>query len=136
MASSDEVLPDEVTHYRDTDISFSPNIISGGNITYLVAEGFSVSLLPKYVGKQYLDNTSSEDKKLDGYFISDLNVSFTPKAPKLKDLNLTLLVNNIFNKEYESNGYTYSYIYGEKITENFVFPQAGINFLAGVRVRF
>ncbi len=136
VASSDEVLPDEVTQYQDTDISFSPKVIAGGNITYAPVQGLSLSLLPKYVGKQYLDNTSSEDKKLDGYFISDLNVSFTPKAEKLKDLNFTLLVNNIFNKEYESNGYTYSYIYGSKITENFVFPQAGINFLAGVRVRF
>ncbi|MBX2951950.1 MAG: TonB-dependent receptor [Leadbetterella sp.] len=128
--------PDEVTHYKDTDISFSPNVISGGNITYTVAKGLNISLLPKYVGKQYLDNTSSENKKLDGYFVSDLNVSYTPRAAKLKDLNFTLLVNNIFNKEYESNGYTYSYIYGDKVTENFVFPQAGINVLAGVRVRF
>lgn len=136
VASSDEVLPDEVTNYKDTDISFSPCVISGGNVTYAVARGFSVSLLPKYVGKQYLDNTSSEDKKLEGYFVSDLNLSFTPKAEKLKDLNFTLLVNNIFNKQYESNGYTYSYIYGSKITENFVFPQAGTNFLLGARVRF
>lgn len=128
--------PDEVTPYKDTDISFSPNVISGGNITYTIAKGLNIALLPKYVGKQYLDNTSSDDKKLDGYFISDLNVSYTPKAEKLKDLNFTLLVNNIFNKEYESNGYTYSYIYGGKVTENFVFPQAGINFLAGMRVRF
>lgn len=136
VASSDDVSPDEVTNYKDTDISFSPNIISGGNITYAITKGLSVSLLPKYVGKQFLDNTESENKKLDGYFISDLNLSFTPKAEKLKDLNFTLLVNNIFNKKYESNGYTYSYIYGTKITENFVFPQAGTNFLLGARVRF
>lgn len=135
VASSDGT-PDEVTQYQDTDISFSPNVISGGSITYTVVQGLNIALLPKYVGKQYLDNTSSEDKKLDGYFVSDLNVSYTPKTEKLKDLNFTLLVNNIFNKEYESNGYTYSYIYGGKVTENFVFPQAGINFLAGVRVRF
>ena len=135
VASADGT-PDEVTQYTDTDISFSPRVIAGGSIAYTVAKGLSIALLPKYVGKQYLDNTSSEDKKLDGYFVSDLNVSYTPKAEKLKDLNFTLLVNNIFNKDYESNGYTYSYIYGGKITENFVFPQAGINFLAGVRVRF
>jgi iron complex outermembrane recepter protein len=51
-------------------------------------------------------------------------------------LNLSLLINNIFNHEYESNGYTYSYLYEGKITENFVFPQAGVNFLAGMRLRF
>ncbi len=135
VAASDGT-PDEVTDYRDTDISFSPNIIGGGRVSYLITEGLEVSLLPKYVGKQYLDNTSSDEKKLDAFFVNDLHFSYTPKNIKLKDLNFTLLVNNVFNERYESNGYTYSYIYGGKVTENFVFPQAGTNFLLGMRVRF
>lgn len=126
---------DEVTQYQNTDISFSPSVIAGGNLTYQAGKGLELSLLPKFVGKQFLDNTQSEDKMLDGYFLSDLSVSFTPQNVRLKDLNFTLLVNNLFNKQYESNGYTYSYIYGSKVTENFVFPQAGINFLAGLRIR-
>lgn len=134
VASSDGT-PDEVNLLKNTDISFSPNIVSGASLTYHVSKTLDLTLLPKYVGKQYLDNTSSNDKKLNGYFVTDFNASFTPKAAKLKDLNLTLMVNNIFNKMYSSNGYTYSYIYGGKVTENFVFPQAGTNFLLGLRVR-
>jgi iron complex outermembrane receptor protein len=94
-------------------------------------KGLDITLLPKYVSKQYLDNTSSEDKKLDAYLVNDLQVAYTWKSAVF-----TLLVNNLLNEKYESNGYTYSYIYGGKVTENFVFPQAGTNVLAGVKLRF
>jgi iron complex outermembrane receptor protein len=54
----------------------------------------------------------------------------------VKELNFSLLVNNVFNHTYESNGYTYSYQAGGVITENFLYPQAGINLLSAVRIRF
>jgi iron complex outermembrane receptor protein len=108
----------------------------GGSLNFNPTKTLEVSLLPKYVGSQYLDNTSSENKKLDAFFVNDLRIGFTPKTKAFKDLNFSILINNIFNHAYESNGYTYSYLYEGKITENFVFPQAGINFLAGMRLRF
>ncbi|HLO45258.1 MAG TPA: TonB-dependent receptor [Leadbetterella sp.] len=128
--------PDEVNKLTDTDISFSPNLIMGGSLNFHPCKTLEISLLPKYVGSQFLDNTSSVSKKLDAFFVNDLRIGFTPKTKAFKDLNFSLLINNIFNHEYESNGYTYSYLYEGKITENFVFPQAGINFLAGMRLRF
>jgi iron complex outermembrane recepter protein len=128
--------PDGISKLSNTDISFSPNVILGGSLNFHPTKTLEISLLPKFVGDQYLDNTSSEDKKLDAFFVNDLRIGFTPKTKAFKDLNFSLLINNIFNHEYESNGYTYSYIYADKITENFVFPQAGINFLAGMRLRF
>jgi iron complex outermembrane receptor protein len=137
-----EVVPsydeskDEVNALKNTDISFSPNVIMGGSINFHPVKSLEISLLPKYVGSQFLDNTSSADRQLDAFFVNDLRIGFTPQIKALKELNFSLLVNNIFNHVYESNGYTYSYLYGGKITENFVFPQAGINFLAGIRLRF
>ena len=128
--------PEEVNKLTDTDISFSPNIIMGGSFNFQPNKTLEISLLPKYVGSQFLDNTSSVGKQLDAFFVNDLRIAFTPKTKVFKELNFSLLINNIFNHEYESNGYTYSYLYGGKITENFVFPQAGINFLAGMRLRF
>jgi iron complex outermembrane recepter protein len=128
--------PDEVNNLTDTDISFSPNVIMGGSLNFHPCKTLEISLLPKYVGSQFLDNTSSDNKKLDAFFVNDLRIGFTPKTKAFKDLNFSLLINNIFNHEYESNGYTYSYLYEGKITENFVFPQAGVNFLAGMRLRF
>jgi iron complex outermembrane receptor protein len=47
-----------------------------------------------------------------------------------------LLLNNVLNASYSSNGYTYSYLYeGNMTTENFQYPQAGFNFLLGLSVR-
>ena len=120
----------------NTNISFSPNTIIGSQILYNPLKNLELGFLSKYVGKQYLDNTSNENRKLNAYFTNDLRAIYTLKGKFLKEVNFSLLVNNIFNHEYESNGYTYSYLYGGKITENFVFPQAGTNFLAGVRLRF
>ncbi|OYU66220.1 MAG: TonB-dependent receptor [Cytophagaceae bacterium BCCC1] len=135
VPSYDEA-PEEVNMLTHTDISFSPNVIMGGSLNFLPIKTLEISLLPKYVGSQFLDNTSSGARKLDAFFVNDLRIGFTPKTKLFKELNFSLLINNIFNHEYESNGYTYSYLYGGKITENFVFPQAGINFLTGMRLRF
>ncbi len=126
-----------IKNYAETDISFSPNIIAGGQISYFPLQNVEISLQPKYVGKQFLDNTSSENKKLDGYFLTDCRIIFNPKINKIKDLSISLLVNNIFNKLYESNGYTYSYVYDKSLSvNNFYYPQAGTNALMGVGFRF
>lgn len=129
-------LPNEVNSLKNTDISFSPNVISGGSISFLPTKKIEISLMPKYVGKQFLDNTSSENKKLDAYFVNDLRFSYHLKTKTIKEIDFSILINNLFNKKFESNGYTYSYLTDIKIVENFVFPQAGTNVLAGFRVRF
>ncbi|MBP6619047.1 MAG: TonB-dependent receptor [Leadbetterella sp.] len=128
--------PELVNNLEDTDISFSPKVIMGGSLNFHPVKSLEISLLPKYVSSQFLDNTSSNDRQLDAFFVNDLRIGFTPQIQALKELNFSLMVNNILNHKYESNGYTYSYLYGGRITENFVFPQAGINFLAGMRLRF
>ncbi len=127
--------PNLVTSYNNTDISFSPSLISGGQISFFPHKSLEISLLPKYVGKQYLDNTSSEARKLDPYFTQDLRLIYTPSTKRFKAISVSVLVNNMFNAIYESNGYTYSYISGQRVDENFVFPQAGINFLAGIKLK-
>lgn len=136
IPSSDGETPDEVNNFQDTDIAFSPNIIAGGSIRFTPIEGLELALLPKYVGKQFLDNTSDDNRSLDAFFVNDLRVNYSLKPKGFKNMTLSLLVNNLFNTQYESNGYTYSYIYFGKVTENFVYPQAGTNFLAALKVRF
>ena len=97
--------------------------------------------MTKYVSKQFMDNTSDDDRSLNAFFVNDIRASYTikPKAerrPLFKEFSFSLLVNNIFNHLYESNGYTYSYIYDKQVTtENFYYPQAGTNFLLAVKVR-
>ncbi|MBB6001681.1 iron complex outermembrane receptor protein [Arcicella rosea] len=120
-----------------TDIAFSPNVIVGSQILFTPAKGLELGLLSKYVGKQYLDNTANENRKLDAYFTNDFRAIYTIKGKTLREVNFTFLVNNLFNTLYESNGYTYSYISeGTVYTENFYYPQAGTNVMAGISLKF
>jgi iron complex outermembrane receptor protein len=89
------------------------------------------------VGDQYLDNSSSPDKQLDAFFVNDIRLNYLFKTKLIREIGFTLAINNVFNEQYESNGYTYGYIYGGKrITENFYYPQAGTNLLAGISLKF
>ena len=127
----------ETRQYSQTDISFSPNVISGSQLLFTPAKGLELGLLSKYVGKQYLDNTASENRKLNPYFTNDIRVIYTLKPKFAQEIVFTLLLNNVLNEKYESNGYTYGYISeGKVIADNAYYPQAGRNFLAGIRVRF
>jgi iron complex outermembrane recepter protein len=128
--------PEKKNKFSKTDISFSPKLIAGNSLIFLPIKNLEISILSKYVSKQYLDNTQSESKKLDAFFVNDMRFSYTIKTEYVKEINFSLLVNNVFNHQYESNGYTYSYISGSVITENFMFPQAGINILAAIKLRF
>ncbi|MFC5412305.1 TonB-dependent receptor [Larkinella bovis] len=126
-----------VNRYTNTDIAFAPNTIVGSQLLYTPVKGLELGLLSKYVGKQYMDNTSSENRKLDAYFVNDLRFIYTVKPKGMNEIAFSLLLNNVLGELYESNGYTYSYIAeGKTVTENFYYPQAGRNFLAGVRIRF
>lgn len=126
-----------VTTYNNTDISFSPSVIAGSAFMYAPVKGFEVALLTKYVGKQYLDNTTSENRKIDGYMTNDLRVSYSWYPSFMREVSLSLLASNIFNEMYSSNGYTYGYMGGTtEYRQNFYYPQAGRNYLLMLALRF
>lgn len=134
-AAFDEFNVVEIQH-EDTDISFSPNVVVGNSLAYSKG-GFTTELLTKYVGKQYLDNTSNDNRAIDPYLTNDLRFSYQTRLGEIKYLELSLLINNILDEEYSSNGYTWGYYYGQDLyQQNNYYPQAGTNFLAGVTVRF
>lgn len=121
-----------VINHGNTDIAYSPSVIYGSTLTYTLG-AFEASLLRKFVGKQYLDNTSDDARSLKAYSTHDIRLKYTMK----KGPAFTLLLNNVLNEMYSSNGYTYSYRYGgATTTENFYYPQAGFNFLLGASIRF
>ena len=124
--------------YADTDISFSPNVIGGSSLTWRLARNFDVTALSKYVGKQFLDNTSNDSRMIDAYFINDLRLSYSIKPSWMREIGISLLVNNIFDVKYASNGYTYGYLSGlqEAHRQNYYYPQAGRNFMAMVALKF
>jgi iron complex outermembrane receptor protein len=120
----------------NTDLSFSPSITAGSVITWKPVLQLSFSLNSKYVGKQYIDNTSSDERSLKGYFVNSLAASYTLKTKVFEEIGLTLAVNNLFSARYESSAWVYPYYLGGIYNEyNGYFPQALINFLVGISVK-
>ena len=127
-----------------TNISFSPEVVASNAFIYSPKENLSASLLSKYVGDQYMGNTDTAISKLDAYFVNDLNVTYqwSPKSV-FSYVVVSALVNNIFDKEYVSNGYYYTYdddwsVPGQLTTIEGAgyYPQATRNFLVGLTLKF
>ncbi len=119
----------EITH-TNSDLAFSPNIIGSAAVSYEPLKNLFFTLTSKYVGKQFLDNTSNDYRSLDAYFISHLRADYSFETKVFKEIKVGVAVNNIFNHFYANNGYTYGwYAGGAYARENFMYPQAGINFL-------
>ncbi len=122
--------------YINTDISFSPSVIASNVLNFKASPLINFALSTKYIGKQFLDNTMNEKRTIPPYTFTNLRVEATPKISFTKSMSINLQLNNLFNTLYSSNGYSYSYKYGNLITENFLYPQAGINFMIGVNAKF
>lgn len=124
--------------HEDTDIAYSPSVVAGSIISFDATNNLSIELMTKYVGKQYLDNTSNDDRAIDTYLTNDIRIAYNFNTDFAKNLQLSLLVNNVLNEEYSSNGYTWGYYYGPTnlYQQNNYYPQAGRNFLAAVSMRF
>ena len=146
--------------HKNTDLAFSPNIIAGLELAYDVfkdriserPQSLTLSLLGKYVSKQYLDNTSNENTVLDPYFFSDFNLHFATEMAFFEEISINLLIRNLFNQQFSSNGWTYRYLSaaydgrpddpytrlesGDTYNLTGFFPQASTNFLFGLGLKF
>ena len=133
----------QVINLGDTDISFSPELISSLNVSYTPKQNLNINLLYKYVGEQFLSNTESSVSKLDSYMTTDINIIYKFESPKyFSEVIITAMINNIFNKKYVANGYYYTYddtwsVPGAVTTIEGTgyYPQAIRNFLFGVVLR-
>ena len=131
-------------NYGKTNISFSPSFVGSNAIIYKPSEKISLSLLSKYVGKQYMGNTDQPNSILESYFVNDINITYSLKPEKIfQSISINFLINNILNKEYISNGYYYTYddtwsVPGQIKTLDGAgyYPQATRNFLAGLVFEF
>ncbi len=128
----------------NTNIAFSPKVVAGNRLAFMPVNHFQISLYSKFVGEQYMANIDSDGSKLESYFVNDLNVSyeFRPKTI-FKSILVTALVNNIFDLKYVSNGYFYTFDddYSNPPAVTTIegagyYPQAGINFLVGLSLKF
>ena len=130
--------------FGKTNISFSPSFIASNSIIYIPKDNLSIRLLSKYVGMQYMGNTDAINSQLESYFVNDLNISYKINPKKIfKSIVISGLVNNIFDVEYISNGYYYTYddtwsTPGQIKTLDGAgyYPQATRNFLMGLTLKF
>ena len=133
-----------VQNLGDTNIAFSPSVVFNNRLTVLPFKNAQFTLLSKFVGEQFMGNIDSNVSKLKSYSTTDINVSYEIKPKKVfESIGLSLLLNNIFNQKYVSNGYFYTFDddYSNPNTITTIegagyYPQAEFNFLLGLTLKF
>ena len=142
---------EEILH-QNTDLAFSPNIIWSSKFLYNHNDNISLGFISKYVGKQYIDNTSSDGRNLDDYLTSNLQLDYNFKSKIFKTIKMSVLINNIFDNEYISNAWLYRFIsegFDPRESDHYItkgvdnrfnmagyFPQATRNYLFGLTLEF
>lgn len=133
----DSWLEQSEQEYKNTDISFSPGLILNNSFELIPFKGFRINLLSSYVGKQFIDNTSTESRSLDAYLVNNIRLNYAIETKLVKKIEFLVSLNNIFDEKYETNAWVYRYTTGGSEYEmNGYFPQAGFNFMAGINLKF
>ncbi|TWW01441.1 TonB-dependent receptor [Chitinophaga pinensis] len=123
--------------YNSTNIAFSPSFVGGYTLSARPVKNLEVSLIGKYVSRQYLDNSEVKERSLDGYYTNDLRFNYTIPQKLFKELGVQFMLNNIWNKKYSPNGWTYAFKEeGVEKSSNGYYPMAGTNFFAGINIAF
>jgi len=119
------------------DIAYSPSVIAGSDLGLKLTPAIKFHLISKLAGKQYFDNTMNRERMLDPYFFNNIMIDIEPETRHLNSATLQLLINNIFNTKYENNAYGGNWFEdGTEKSWSYYFPQAGINFILKVGLKF
>jgi iron complex outermembrane receptor protein len=139
---TDYITADDSYEYKsknlgDVDIAYSPSLISSCDLGFNFSEKLTVHLSAKYVGEQYFDNTMNRERMINPYVVNNFSVKYSPEIQKIKNIDIQLFINNMFNNKYENNAYGGNwYEDGRENTWAYYFPQAGINFLVKLGIGF
>ncbi len=127
----------QVANYLGTtSLAYSPDV-TAASLLSLHFNGYRLAMQSNFVDKQYIDNTESEDRKIDSYFVSNLQLSKQFKVKQANTLVFYMTVNNIFNTMYSANAWSYSYYSGGSRSQELgYYPQAGTNVMMGLTLRF
>jgi iron complex outermembrane recepter protein len=127
----------DIVILKNKAISFSPSVIASSVLEFGPFKNFHLGINTKYVGKQYIDNTQNSERMLNSYFIQNLSSSYIIKNKIFKELIVQFMVNNLFGEKYETNAWVYKYNEGgsQHVLDGY-FPQAGINFMFKIGVKF
>ncbi len=120
-------------HYDNTTMLMSPSVISsiGTSVRpfafYAPLSDLEFRFDGKFVGKQYWDNTQSDDRSLPAYFVADASLSKAFKIKGDSTFSLGLYVNNLFNNMYCADAWVARYYFEAEKTysqDEGLFPQA------------
>lgn len=139
----------DTVSYQNSTLSFSPSIIGSsifefkpfkqwdGARTKNRIDNLSISFISKYVGEQFVDNTQSDEIKLDAYFVHDLRINYSLRLKPFREIAVFGSVYNLFNNLYSANAWAYRYSSGGEFQQDMgYYPQATTNFLLGVNIKF
>ena len=139
LYSADYELINYVTEQLGkTEIAFSPAIVAN-NVFSVKLRDFEVGMHSNFVSRQFLDNSYTRIRSIDPYFVNNLSLKYSLGMKRIRSIDFQVFVNNIFNEKYETNGWVGSEFYeGDPTRYDYVgyFPQAGINFLSSITIKF
>ena len=121
-------------HYDKTDILLSPSAIGMVAVTVTPLKSLEFKLVWKYVGKQYWDNTASEDRMLKAYDVFSLQGHYA----LTENIKFSIFVDNLLSRKYEADAWVYRAAFqdGTTYTEAGLFPQALCNAICKMTVSF
>lgn len=131
------VISDGPVALGTTKLAYSPETIANLILDFHYG-GFEAAFHTQYVGDQYFANNENDALSLDAYCVTNLNLGYTFRTRNARRIRLGLQVNNLFNAEYENNGYGYSTWFRDSPSQHtaYYFPQAPTNVLANLTVKF
>ena len=133
--------------FSNTDILMSPSIVGQANVTFRPFASSArswnslyLTLAGKYVGKQYYDNTSSDERSIPAYFVADLSAGYDlPLGKESHKLSFSFHINNLFNNMYYADAWLWRAYFQQEdafTSQIGIYPQAPINFMFKIRWSF
>jgi iron complex outermembrane receptor protein len=79
----------------------------------------------------------SKERSVDPYLVNNLRIDLSPTIKNFGGVDIQLMINNLFNATYENNAYGGNWFEdGVEKTWSYYFPQAGVNYMVRVGLRF
>ena len=133
FAEGDSVL---TTYTRNTDLSYSPNVVGAAIATFEPVKDLKLQVSGKYVGSQYLDNTSRQCYRQDAYFLLNFKAGYTWHLKGTEEIEAQIVVNNLLDHHYRIGAWAGDYEWGGYYHSAGWYQQPGINAMARVAMRF
>lgn len=132
--------------YESSHLTLSPGVIGMAKLTAQPFkncsrpfESTTFSISGKYIGEQYMDNSSSEAARVPAYYTMAFNASHKFKMKDNSQIELSLCIDNLLDSKYYSYGwiYTAKFLNGaDDYIEQGIYPQAERNFMFRISYRF